>query len=126
LTDNSGTGTQNVALSGTGTADLIVSPTSLSTGDVKFGTSVVKSVTITNKQSIKVSLSHSVSGPNAADFSVGGGTCGATLAAKKSCTKKVTFTPGVLGIESATVAFSDSPDPLSPYNVAFTVAGTIP
>ena len=40
LTDNAGTGTQHVALSGTGTADLTVSPTSFSTGDVKFGASL--------------------------------------------------------------------------------------
>ncbi len=126
LTDNSGTGTQNVALSGTGTADLTVSPTSFSTGDVKFGASVVKTFTLSNKQSVTVSLSQSVSGPNAADFAIGGGTCGSTLAGKTYCTKKVTFTPGVLGSESATVTFADSPDPLSPYNVTFTVAGTIP
>jgi hypothetical protein len=126
LTDNAGTGTQNVALSGTGTVTMTVGPTSFAIPNEKFGVKVVKTVTIANKQSITVSLGHSVSGNNAADFTIGGGTCGGTLAGKTSCTKQVTFTPGALGSETATATFSDSPDSLSPYDVAFTVAGTIP
>jgi streptogramin lyase/pimeloyl-ACP methyl ester carboxylesterase len=105
---------------------MTVKPASFSIPDTKFGIKVVKTITVANKQAIAVSLGHSISGPNAADFTVTGGTCIATLAAKASCTILVTFKPGVLGSESATLTVSDSPDPHSPYNVAFTVAGTIP
>jgi hypothetical protein len=86
----------------------------------------LKAVTVSNRQTNAVSLSPSVSGPNAADFSITGGTCTATLAAKTSCSIQVTFTPGVLGSESATLTVSDSPDPGSPYSASFNVAGTIP
>jgi len=42
----------------------------------------VKAVTVSNKQTNAVSLSLSISGPNSADFTVTGGTCGPTLAAR--------------------------------------------
>ena len=126
VNDNTATSPQHVALSGTGIADMTVTPTSFSIGDEKFGVKVTKTVTVYNKQTKSVSLSHSISGPNAADFTVSGGTCGGTLAAKTSCTLLVTFKPGALSSESATLTVSDSPDSLSPYNVAFAVAGTIP
>ncbi len=64
-----------------------------------------------------MTLSESFSGTNAADFSITGGTCPiapATLAAKASCTLAVTFKPGALGTESATLSVSDSPDSLGP------------
>jgi len=126
VNDNTGTSPQHVALSGTGTVDMTVTPASFSIGDTKFGVKVVKAATVVNKQSNSISLSPSISGPNAGDFTVTGGTCGATLAAKTSCTIQVIFEPGVLGSESATLTVSDSPDPNSPYNAGFTVAGTIP
>ena len=44
-----------------------------------------------------------VSGPNAGDFAVTGGTCGATLAGGgASCTYILKFTPSIVGAESAT------------------------
>ena len=79
ITDNAGAGTQNVALSGTGLITTTVTPAHFSIGDVKFGTKIVKTVTVNNKQNQTVSLGAVISGPNNADFPITGGTCGATL-----------------------------------------------
>jgi hypothetical protein len=105
---------------------MAVKPASFSIGDIKFGNKTTKTISVYNKQTRSVSLSKSISGPNAGDFSFSGGTCTGTLASKTSCTILVTFTPGVLGPESATVTVAASPDPNSPYFVALNVAGTIP
>ena len=42
------------------------------------------------------------------------------------CSIIVNFKPGVLGTESATLAVSDTPAPLSPYNVSLSTGPTIP
>ena len=81
---------------------------------------------MTNHQTRSVTLSKNFGGTNAADFSITGGNCTTTLAAKRSCSIIVTFTPGALGTESATLSVSDSPDPLSPYTVALSTGLTIP
>jgi hypothetical protein len=101
LTDNAATSPQHVALSGNGLVGLTLSKNSLVFGDVHFG-------------------------PNAADFSVTGGSCTTTLGAQKDCSIIVTFRPGALGTESATLTVADSPDPLSPYTVALSTGPTIP
>ena len=126
LTDNGGTGPQNVSLSGTGIADLTTTKSSLVYGNVKFGVMGVNAFSVTNHQTQPVTLSETFSGINAADFSITGGTCTSTLAANTSCTINVTFTPGALGTESATLSVADSPDPLSPYTVALSTGPTIP
>ena len=126
VTDNGGTGTQNVALSGTGLITTTVAPAGFAIGNTRFGSKAVRTVTISNKQNQSVTLGASFTGPNAGDFAVTGGTCGPTLPAKSSCTMIVTFIPGALGSESATLIVTPSPDPLAPYSVAFTVASTVP
>jgi hypothetical protein len=126
LFDNVTTSPQHVTLSGTGIVDLTTSVSSLAFPSVKFGASSVKSFSVTNHQSQAVTLGQSFSGPNASDFSIAGGTCTTTLGALKACTITVTFKPGALGGESATLSISDSPDPLSPYSVALSTAPTIP
>ena len=126
LTDNGGTGSQNVSLSGTGIADLTTSKSSVSFPSVRFGLKSIEAFGVTNHQTQSVTLSESFSGPNAGDFSITGGTCTGTLAALKACTIYVTFRPGALGSESAMVAVADSPDPLSPHTVALTTGPTIP
>jgi hypothetical protein len=80
---------------------------------------------VTNHQTRTVTLGETLSGTNTADFSVTGGTCTTTLGAGKACSLTVTFKPGVLGIESATLSIADSPDPLSPYLIALTTGPTI-
>jgi hypothetical protein len=126
VNDNTASSPQHVTLSGTGIVDLTTSQTSLVFASVKFGVKSAKSFSVTNHQTQPVTLSESFSGTNAADFSITGGTCTTTLAAQTACTIIVTFTPGALGTESATLSVSDSPDPLSPYTVALSTGATIP
>jgi hypothetical protein len=129
LSDNATTSPQHVTLSGTGIGGLSTSSTSSTFGSVKFGSTATTSLTVKNNQAQPVTLSESFSGTNAADFSVTGGTCPkapAMLAARTSCMLTVTFKPGALGTESATLSVSDSPDSLGPYNVALSTGPTIP
>ena len=126
VNDNTATSPQHVAASGTGTVDMTVTPAVEAIGNVKDGMRLVKTVTVSNKQNIAVSLSEGFSGPNATDFSITGGTCTSTLAAKGICTLSVTFIPTAVGAESATMTVSDVVDPLSPYTVAFNAMATIP
>ena len=131
VSDNAKTSPQHVALSGTGTADMITTA-SVSISTVKWGTTVTSAVTIYNRQTVAVSLSESFSGANAGDFNLAsGGTCTATLAALSACTQRFTFTPRVLWkgaspTESATMVVSDSPDVTRPHKIPVTVAATIP
>jgi hypothetical protein len=122
LHDNAGTGEQNVALSGTGEPDVVVSPASIAYGKVKLSAKKSKKVKVKNAQPVRVALSESITGTNAGDFAVTGGTCSGTLAAKAKCTYIVTFTPGATGARSATLSVTASPDLLSPHDVS--LAGT--
>ncbi len=126
LNDNTYLSPQSVVLSGSGSATMTVSPASISIGDVKVRMEFVKSVTVTNLQTNPVSLSEGFTGPNAGDFTIVGGTCSSTLAAKTACLPTVAFAPTAVGIESATMTITDSPDPLGPYTVKFTAGATIP
>ncbi len=126
LTTNAGGGSQNVALIGNGTIDATVRPSNFSIYYTKFGTQVLKAVIVSNRQNNSVALKNYVSGPNFSDFTITGGSCGSTLAAKTSCVVDVTYKPGVLGAESAQLNVTDKPDQLGPYAVSFNVAGTIP
>jgi hypothetical protein len=126
VNDNAASSPQHVALSGTGTATLTVSPTSFAFGSVKDGSKATKVITLHNYQTNSVSLSEGFSGPNAGDFSVTGGTCTSTLAKASVCTLIVTYAPTATGTESATMTVTDSPDALSPYTVSFTAPATIP
>ena len=126
VNDNTATSPQHMALSGTGTIDMTVSPTGDSFPTVKDGSELTKSITVHNFQTNSVSLSESFSGTDTLDFSVTGGTCTATLAAKTACTLIVTFAPTALGVESATMTVTDSPDTLGPYTVSFSGTGITP
>ncbi len=124
--DNTANSPQNVAATGTGTVDMTVTPANVPIGNIKDGMKFVKSISVSNKQSSSVSLSEGFSGSNAIDFSITGGTCSSTLAAKSTCSLSVTFIPSAIGPESATMTVSDSVDPLSPYTVTFSAMATIP
>jgi len=133
---------QSFVASGTGTADVTTTKSSLVFGDVKFGLKGIEAFAVVNHQtptvgliqSPSVGLSESISGPNAADFSLTGSTCPATLTAGKVCSIIVSFSPSVLGTESATLAITDTPsgsvmgqsDPLSPHLIALSTGPTIP
>jgi hypothetical protein len=124
--DNATTSPQHVTLSGTGIAGLTTSKTTLAFGSVKFGVNSPLAFGVTNHQTQTVTLSETFTGTNHADFSITGGTCTATLGALKACTITVTFKPGALGTESASLSISDSPDPLGPHAVALSTGPTIP
>jgi cytochrome c5 len=97
-----------VALSGTGTTApptgtpaVSFSPMSLNFMTQKVGmTSAAQTVTVNNTGTAALSItSWSVSGSNATDFAMSGGTCtaGSSVAAGASCTAQVTFKPSASG-----------------------------
>ena len=126
VNDNTANSPQSVSATGTGTVDMTVTPTSVSIGNVKDGMKFVKSISVSNKQNSSVSLSEGFSGPNASDFSITGGSCTSTLAAKGTCSLVVTFIPSSIGVESATMTVTDAVDSLGPYSVTFSAMATIP
>lgn len=123
VVDNStGDDLASVALAGASTAAVIVSPASINFGDIAVGsTSPVKSVTLSNHQSVAVNVGLGVTGSG---FAMSATTCGATLAAFKSCTVSLTFAPGSLGAVSGTLTVTDSPDSASPHSIDLSGTGT--
>jgi len=105
-------------------ADLLVSPASIDYGKVKLSAKKNETVSVKNPQPVGVALSKSITGTNPGNFAVTGGTCSSQLAAKKSCTYIVTFTPGAAGARSATFSVTASPDLLGPHNVSLSGTGS--
>ena len=91
--DSAATSPQLVKLTGTGLVPLVFSPTSLTFPSTAVGQTSAATVTVTNKQNTAISLSPLAS----ADYSITGGTCGASLAAAAGCTVTVTFAPQYKG-----------------------------
>ena len=100
ISDDAGSGTQTVVLTGVGTA------VSLSSASLTFGSSP-QSVTVTNKGSSTLNLWQiAIVGANAGSFSETT-TCGSTLAAGANCKLSVTFMPTTVGMLGASLLFSD-------------------
>jgi hypothetical protein len=113
FTDSASNSPQSVALSGIGaapTSTASVSPSSLTFASTTLGSaSAPLSVTLSNTASGPLSItSIAFTGANAADFTVSGTTCGASLAASGNCAVTVVFKPGAAGTRGATLSFSDS------------------
>ncbi len=123
LKANAGKGVQNVALSGTGLVDVVVSPASIAYGSAKLSAKKSGTVTVKNAQPVEVALSESITGTNAGDFAATGGTCSGTLGAEASCTYIVTFAPGAAGARTATLSVTAGPDLQSPHNVSLSGTG---
>jgi hypothetical protein len=87
--DGAATSPQLVTLTGKGVTPLSFSPASLNLGTVDVGHTSSKTVTVTNNETTAISLSPAAS----TDYSVTGGTCGASLGAGANCTITVTFAP---------------------------------
>jgi hypothetical protein len=107
ITDNAPNSPQKVPLSGTGTAQTTLTPTTVTYAARTVGTtSPAKTFTLTNKQSVALNnIVTSASG----DFSVSSATtCTTTLAAKSKCTISVVFTPSATGPRTGTLSVSDS------------------
>jgi len=104
FSDNAAPSPQVVKLTGTAVAPLTFSPTSLTLPSTAVGSTSSATVTVTNKQTSAISLSPAAS----ADYSVTGGTCGASLAAASSCTIIITFTPQYKGSIKGALAITTS------------------
>jgi len=118
---------QTVALSGTGLtpAAATLSATSESFGNQVINTtSTARSVTLTSTGTTSLSISGiTITGVNAGDFKVN--TCPASLAPKAKCFIKLTYTPTVLGAETASLVVTDNA-PSSPQTVALSGTGVLP
>ena len=125
ITDNASGGSQNVALSGTGT---LVAP-SLSPASVSFGsqaagtTSSAQTVTLKNNGAVALGISSiGIAGNNPGSFTQTN-TCGATVAAGASCTISVKFAPVVSAPRSGSLTITDNASSGS-QNVALSGTGT--
>jgi len=121
-----------IPVTGTTSPNLLLSPAGgLLFGNVNWGSSSSLTVLVSNYQNQAVSMSSSLAGANAGDFSITGGTCGSTLkpavstTSPTNCILTISFSPGTLGTESASLMVSDSPDTTSPHTLTLT-AGSIP
>ena len=100
--DNAPGSPQTVALSGTGQS-VVVSPTSPNFGTVAVGnTSSEQVVTVTNLNSITVTItSIAFAGTAAGDYLISSNTCGATIVGGASCSVGVEFKPITTGKRNA-------------------------
>ncbi len=134
IVDDAPAGTQTIKMEGNGTVDVTTSPAIVTINNEQFGKPITKYVTITNKQSQRVTLTPSITqGATGFHFPVSGGSCGGTLSAPtvpaaSSCTIAYSYSPSALTPpgESATLTITASPDlATSPHTVAIT-ATTVP
>jgi hypothetical protein len=109
LTDNAGSGTQSVPLTGTGIPPVFLSPASLIFGSSLVGVSASpKSIKLTNNLTFTLALSNMATG--SADFTFQNG-CGSQVAAHGICYITVTFTPTAAGTRPDALTFSDNATP---------------
>ncbi len=101
-----------------------VSPTSLVFGNVVLGaTSVKKPVTLTNTGTSTLTIT-SITASGDFGLTTSAKPCGSTLAAGKSCTIDVTFTPSQTGTRTGTLTLTDN-SPSSPQTVALSGTGAV-
>jgi hypothetical protein len=100
-----------------------ISPKSIFFGTEPVGTnSLPRTVTLTNTGNASLSIySYTIAGANFGDFTVNS-TCGAALAAGKSCTFSILFDPTAAGPRKSVLVVSDNA-PNSPQRVALTGVG---
>lgn len=85
-----------------------LSSTTLSFGAVNVGfPSAAQSVTLSNGNPALSISNIGITGTNAADFLISNA-CSTTLPAASSCAVLVTFTPSAIGLETASLSFTDS------------------
>jgi len=131
ITDDAPNSPQAIPLSGTGLAPAVSLPPSVAFGSVpQFATSAVMTVTLTNTGNAPLNFSAppALSGANAADFAITGGTCAVGAAVPGSngiCTATVTFTPSTSAAETASLDFADNAIPAM-QSVALTGTGIAP
>jgi hypothetical protein len=109
IQDNAPGSPQPVALSALVIEPMVsFSPTSLSFGTVKHGTSSTLNVVVSNPGATPLTItSVNVTGTNATRFAQSN-TCGSSLAAGAKCTVAVKFTPAAVGTFSANLTVVDN------------------
>ena len=87
-----------------------VSPAIMGFGSRVVGTpSEAQAVTLTNSGSGTLNVSSTkLGGTHVADFAIASNTCGTTVAAGRSCSIAIRFTPGAVGARSASLIVSDN------------------
>jgi phospholipase C len=106
VTDNASNTPQTAALGGVGLSPLTLTPTSLTfASEPVNNTSAPQTVTLTNNLASTVSFS---SVQPSAEFAVASNTCGTSIAAHKTCSIGVTFTPTTTGTQIGTLTVADS------------------
>jgi len=123
ITDNAADSPQIVSLTGTGAAAAVtLSVTSLAfTGQAVGTTSGAQTVTLTNTGSATLTITSIAASGDFAESN----TCGASVAAGKSCTLTVSFTPAGSGVRTGAITITDNA-PGSPQVVTLTGIGTGP
>src|SRR5579871_259964 len=108
ISDSASNSPQTVALTGSGTLPVSLSPASLGFGNVAVGTtSPGKNITVTNHERVTVTFSNvQITGTNASDFAQTN-TC-TSVAPGTTCTVTVTFTPSAKGVRQATLTLTDT------------------
>ncbi|HEY1255416.1 MAG TPA: choice-of-anchor D domain-containing protein [Terracidiphilus sp.] len=128
LTFTDASGTQTVALSGTGLSpatDTVSSNSLTFPATIDGQLSAAQTVTLTNNGGVNLtSISVSVSGTNAADFQVTN-SCTQILGPGLPCSISVQFDPSVNGAETASLTIASSASD-SPQTVALSGAGLAP
>jgi hypothetical protein len=115
VVDDATVGTQVQNAAGTGIEPVTVSPTAIAFGTVAVGsTSTVQVVTVTNYLSTAVAISDVVASGDFISTTGGSAPCGASIAAKGTCTLGVEFSPTVSGAITGdlTVSFAADDSPL--------------
>lgn len=98
VASNSSSSPQSVALSGTGSVPVTVSPTSLTFASKLVGTtSAPKTIALTNHLNTALAVSSVAA---SGDFAVVSNGCGSSVGAGSQCTIGVTFTPSSVGLRS--------------------------
>jgi uncharacterized repeat protein (TIGR03803 family) len=110
-------GPQTAALKGTGRGAALLPATTTFATEPDGTTSPAKTITLFNYTASTMSIASAgtIGGTNAADFSITGGTCvglSSLPAGPSSCTYTVTFTPSLVGAETANLSVSDDYDHL--------------
>jgi Beta-propeller repeat/Abnormal spindle-like microcephaly-assoc'd, ASPM-SPD-2-Hydin len=127
IADNAPGSPQSAPLTGVGSAPLVtLSPTSLNFGNQPVGViSGPQTSTVMNTGNATLIItSIQVTGTNSGDFAQSNN-CGTSVPAGGTCTVTVTFTPSLVGSESASVTITDNA-PDSPESLPLTGTGTPP
>jgi YD repeat-containing protein len=125
INDDASGSPHTVSLSGTGTA-LTLSPSALNFSPQLVGTtSAGHIVTVTNHSATTLNFTGiTIVGTNAGDFVIASKTCNSSLAGNTTCTVTVNFHPTLIGLENATLNFSDDGG-ASPQIVPMKGTGTV-